>query len=229
MKKLVLEVIACSVADAIAAQKGGANRLEIVSNLDCGGLTPNLDLVREIKAAVDIPLRVMLRESAGYDVKSTSEFNALCAAARDFERLGVDGVVLGFLKNGEVDSHLTSQILGCAPRVRATFHHAFEDSENKLNALRAIQKLPGVDRILSSGGSGELNTRIDCLTQYREAVGPPLEIMVGGGVDSNNISLIKSQTGIREFHVGRAARESSKVEGGVSTELVAGLIQLLSC
>ena len=227
MKKTVLEVIACSVADAVAAEKGGADRLEIVSDLACGGFTPSRDLVREIKAAVALPLRVMLRECVGYEVKSVAEFNALCAAARDFERLGVDGVVVGFLRDMKIDLELTSRVLGCAPTVKATFHHAFEDSDDKLGALKAIQQLRKVDRVLSSGGSGDLKTRINRLTRYQTTMKPPVEIIVGGGVDSGNISSIKGLTGIREFHVGRAAREGFKVTGVVKTELVAGLIELI--
>jgi copper homeostasis protein len=114
------------------------------------------------------------------------------------------------------------------PNVKATFHHAFEDSDNKLVAINAIQQLRNVDRILSSGGSGDPETRLNLLTQYQTAVKAPVEIIAGGGIDSNNISLIKTRAGIREFHVGRAAREGFKVDGGVSAELVAGLSQLLN-
>src|SRR5690349_10554722 len=99
----VLEVIACSLADAIEAEQGGAGRLEIVSELKRGGLTPSSELVAEIKQRVDIPVRVMLRESDGFGVTGASEIERLCAAAERFASLEVDGFVLGFLRDGEVD------------------------------------------------------------------------------------------------------------------------------
>src|SRR6476619_5144274 len=121
----LLEVIACSVADAIEAEKGGAGRLEIVRDLGRGGLTPLLELIVEIKQAVTLPLRVMLRESGSYETSSANEIDRLCAAVVEFASVGVDGFVLGFLKDGQVDVERTQRVLACAPQVRATFHHAF--------------------------------------------------------------------------------------------------------
>src|SRR5688500_9823679 len=103
MKNVILEVIACTVEDAIKAEQGGANRLEIISRFETGGLTPAPDLVREIKANVSLPLRVMLRESEGYDVKNETEIRRLCLTAREFEKIGVDGIVLGFMQDDEID------------------------------------------------------------------------------------------------------------------------------
>jgi copper homeostasis protein len=228
VQKTLLEVIACSVSDALEAQKGGAARLEVVSHLELGGLTPKFDLVREIKQAVDLPLRVMLRESAGYDVKSNDEFDKLCTAARDFEALGIDGLVLGFLDDGKVNVELTARILTYAPIVKVTFHHAFEDASEKLSAISAIKSLPQVDRILSHGGPGDLNSRIRCLSEYQRAATPKFEIIAGGGIDSTNISIVRRATGISEFHVGRAARDKFEINGEVRRKLVAGLVQELS-
>src|SRR5437899_1065189 len=103
----VLEVIACSVADAVEAEKGGANRLEVISHFEVGGLTPPLGLVREIMAAVRLPVRVMVRDSPGYTAVGEAERRRLCAAASELNRLGVDGLVLGFLREGEIDVRLT--------------------------------------------------------------------------------------------------------------------------
>src|SRR5262245_13498947 len=106
MSNAILEVIACSVADAIEAQRGGAQRLEVVRDLDRAGLTPPVELVQTIKDAVDLPLRVMVRESEGYGISDEAEVERLCAAAAEFSKLGVDGLVLGFLKGGKIDPEL---------------------------------------------------------------------------------------------------------------------------
>ena len=222
----LLEVIACSVADAIEAEKGGAGRLEIVRDLKRGGLTPPFELVHEIKQRVGVPLRVMLRENDGFETRD-DEVDRLCVAAERFASLDVDGFVLGFLNDGEVDIERTERVLACAPHVRATFHHAFEAATDKLRALSAIKQLPQVDRILSSGGTGDLASRVQRLGEYERAAAPELMILAGGGIDSEAIIKIGRETRIREFHVGRAARAQFDVEGDVHASLVSGLVQKL--
>ena len=223
----VLEVIACSLKDAIEAEKGGAGRLEIVRDLKRGGLTPSYELVKEIKQHVDLPIRVMLRESDGYETSGKDEVERLCAAAERFASLDVDGFVLGFLKDGEVDVELTQRVLTCAPNVRATFHHAFENAQDKLRALREIMQIQQVDRVLSHGGTDELASRIQRLREYDEAAAPELTILAGGGVNGDALTRIGRETNIREFHVGRAARARFEVEGDVQASLVSALVQKL--
>src|SRR5262249_34840903 len=161
-------------ADAIEAQKGGAGRLEVVRDLDRGGLTPPVELVRAIRDAVDLPLRVMVRESEGYGTTGETEIEKLCAAANEFSKLDVDGLVLGFLKGKTIDLDLTARVLAAAPRSKATFHHAFEDAADQLQAVAEIKKLPQVDRILSHGGPGELKERRQRLDAYAHAAAPEI-------------------------------------------------------
>ena len=224
----LLEVIVCSVEDAIEAEKGGAHRLEVVRDLQVGGLTPSCELVRKIKSVVALPLRVMLRESVGFEVSGAEEVERLCVAANRFASLEVDGLVLGFLKDGEIDVELTQHVLACAPHVRATFHHAFEDARDKLRALSELKRLPQVDRVLSHGGTDDLKSRVQRLDQYEKAAGPELTIIAGGGINSDAIIRIGRETQIREFHVGRAARAQFNVEGDVQASYVEGLIKKLN-
>jgi len=151
----------------------------------------------------------------------------LCAAAERFASLDVDGFVLGFLKDGEVDVELTKRVLACAPHVRATFHHAFEGARDKLRALREIKRLQQVDRVLSHGGTDELASRIQRLREYAEAAAPELMILAGGGVNADALMRIGRETKIREFHVGRAARAQFQVQGDVQASLVRGLVTLV--
>jgi copper homeostasis protein len=214
----------CSVADAIEAESGGAGRLEIVRDLHHGGLTPSLELISEIKRATKLPVRVMLRENPTYRTTGPDEIDRLCRAAEAFAALDVDGFVLGYLNDGEVDIELTQRVLACAPQIRATFHHAFEDANDKLRALTDIKRLPQVDRILSSGGTDELRLRVQRLAAYEHAAAPELTILAGGGIDANAIVEIKRATRIREFHVGRAARLNFQVDGAVQASLVGDLV-----
>lgn len=223
----LLEVIVCSVRDAIEAERGGAHRLEIVRDLKRGGLTPSFKLVEEIKRTVDLPVRVMLRESGGFETSGEDEIDRLCLAAERFASLRVDGFVLGFLKDGEVDVELTKRVLSFGAPVRATFHHAFENSKDKLHALSEIKRLAQVDRVLSSGGTDELELRVQRLCEYVETGAPELTILAGGNITGEAILEIGRSTKVREFHVGRAARFQFEVEEDVQATLVSSLVQKL--
>jgi copper homeostasis protein len=225
--KLVLEVIACSVADAIEAEKGGANRLELISHFEVGGLTPPTELVREILAAVRIPVRVMLRENEGYAVSGEAELEKLCAAAREIAGLKVDGLVLGFLSDGAPDFDPMKRILACAPSLKATFHHAFDEASDPIEVINGLKQLGQVDLILTSGGGGDWSQKITLLADYQLNAAPGISILVGGGVNAQVIGLIRRETSIQEFHVGSAARippnSNGHVEAGRVRELVRSL------
>ncbi len=221
----LLEVIACTVADAVAAQKGGANRLEIVRNLEQGGLTPSFELVREISETVDLPLRVMVRESVGFETCGEDEIHTLCEAARKFAMLRVDGMALGYLKDGTVDLALCERILDCAPNLKATFHHAFEDANDQTQALMEIKRLAQIDRILSNGSSDSLAKKVERFGLYQRLARPGIKIIAGGGIDLEAIAQIVRGAKIREFHVGRAARLDNQVDGPVMEELVSELVR----
>lgn len=221
----VVEVIACSVADAIEAQRGDAHRLEVIRDFQRGGLTPPLELVRDILDAVTLPVRVMLRESENYEVTRGAEIEELCAAARRFSQLRIEGVVLGFLLNGEIDIQLTEQVLSYAPNLRATFHHAFDEAEDHFAAIRSLKEVEQVDRILTSGGAGQWPEKIERLSRYEEDARPKIKIIAGGGIDERAIRIICQATAIREFHFGRAAREPASASGFVWSERVKGLVE----
>lgn len=220
----LIEVITCSVADAVEAQQGGAGRLEIISDFARGGLTPPLGLVKEIISVVSLPVRVMLRESACYEIAGEAEEERLCSAANQFSALRIDGLVLGFLRNKRVDVGLTRQILFCAPNLKATFHHAFEETEEPSQAIRDIKAIRQVDRILTHGGAGEWRKKKERLARYQQEGRPEIEIIVGGGLDAESIKAIRAETDIHEFHVGRAARASANAEAAVQAARVKVLV-----
>jgi copper homeostasis protein len=219
----ILEIIACSLEDAGEAEAGGAGRLEIIDRPDLGGLTPAVDVVEKIAARVSIPIRVMLRESESYTVRSRREIERLTDAAKTFESIGVDGVVLGFTRENSVDPDLTAEVLDFVPNIKATFHHAFESTDDKTAAIEAIRLLPQIDRILSHGGAGKWNEKYELVDSYARLARPQLEIIAGGGVDAEAIRLLRESTSIREFHAGTAARTNGKVDRARVRELVRAL------
>lgn len=227
----MLEIIVCSVEDAVAAERGGADRLEVISHYEVGGLTPPVEMVREIAAAVKIPLRVMVRETEPFEVRDELEIKKLCTAAGEFARLGVDGLVLGFVKDGSqkkvIDHELVARVLACAPNLNATFHRAIEELDDTLPAIAELKRHRQIDRILTSGGDEAWNEKVEKFTVWQQGAQPEIEILVGGGTDAEVIALLKPSTGIREFHVGRAVREGQRVDGTVQAELVLQFAELV--
>lgn len=221
---IFLEVIAASVADAEAAERGGARRIELISRFDLGGLTPPLELVREVVSRVRLPVRVMLRESEDFDVRDESERLRLCALAGELAAMGVDGLVCGFLREGEIDEDLLARVLVSAPNLRVTFHRAFEQLRDPLAAIHQLKRYAQVDRILTSGNGvtavPDIAQRIDQLAACEQVARPEIAILAGGGLDRATVKQIRRRTGIDEFHVGRGVRRPATVDGGVDPALV---------
>src|SRR4051794_31115495 len=116
----MLEVITCSVEDAREAERGGAGRLEIVRDLHEGGLTPPIQLVREILNAVSIPIRVMIREQNDYRAGTDAELDRLCLLAAEMSLLPIDGLVMEFLRGTEIDVGALRTILSQVPQCSVT-------------------------------------------------------------------------------------------------------------
>ena len=222
----LLEVIVTSLEDALEAERGGAGRLEIVRNLELGGLTPSFEIVQKICQRLAIPVRVMLRCSESH-VPRPGEVEILAQEAEDLAGLGIDGLVLGFLWEDQVDVASTLQVLSRAPNLKATFHRAFDETGYPLAEIGRLKKLRQVDRILTSGGDGPWETRAKRLQGYQQEAAPEITILVGGGLDRVGIERLRSETQLREFHTGRAVRALGEACGVVRAERVTELVACL--
>lgn len=223
--KTVIEVIVQTIDDARASEEGGADRLEVVRAIGDGGLTPTLSIVNAIKEATSLPLRVMIRENAGFET-SDAEIEIMRAAAWNFTKLGVDGLVVGFAKSGELSLPEFAAVIEAAPGVPITFHRAFDSLTNPLAAVDTLLTAQRVDRILTSGGNGPAEERCTHLREYVARAGSRVTIMAGGGVDVEMFRLLVEQRTVREIHVGRIAREGGNAEGPVSAASVRRLRDL---
>lgn len=222
---MIIEVIVQTVDDARAATDGGADRLEVVRAIRDGGLTPAQSVVEAIKRATPLPLRVMVRENAGFDT-SDAEIEKMRAAAWNLTKLGVDGLVAGFAKSGELSLPEFEAVIEAAPGVPVTFHRAFDSLSNPRAAIDVLATNLRIDRILTSGGHGPAEERCTHLREYVASAGSRLTIIAGGGVDVEMFRSLVAQRTVREIHVGRAAREGGNDEGPVSAASVRRLRDL---
>jgi len=222
---MVIEVIVQTLEDAREAARGGADRLEIVRSIREGGLTPPLSLVRAIAAETGLPLRVMVRENSGFGT-SAAELRALRSAASAFAAEAIDGLVIGFAANGQPDIRAVKHVLEAAPNAWVTFHRAFDALADPLSAIDSIVDIRGVDRILTSGGTGVPAARTVRIREFVERAGDRLIILAGGGVDLQTFISMARCSWVREVHVGRLARATDDPDAPVCAAKVQMLREL---
>jgi copper homeostasis protein len=221
---VLIEVIACSPEDAIEAEQGGAGRIELVRELGLGGLTPPVEIVEEVVRRVTIPVRVMVREQASYAAGDVDAVDRLRHMASRFAGLRIDGVVIGFLRQGRMDEAAMDAVLASAAPPRATFHHAFDVLPDPIPALHILRRWPQVDRVLTSGGAGDWGRKAARIAGWTAAAAPDIQLLPGGGLDLQAVGIL-AKSGFAEAHVGRAARLPPAVDGAVSSRRVAELVK----
>jgi len=224
MNKPILEVCAGSLASALAAQEGGAFRVELCDNLYEGGTTPSIGTIELARLKLAIRLHVIIRPRGGDFLYSDLEYVII---KRDVERCRnsrVDGVVIGFLTaDGRVDVERTREIVELARPMAVTFHRAFDMSGDPFEALEDL-KLAGVDRILTSGQKNSAPDGADLIARLIRQSAGKISIMPGGGLNENNISEFAGIVQASEYHAtlrrtvesGMEFRRSDVFMGGLS-------------
>jgi len=224
---MLLEVIATSVDDALAAEDGGAGRLEIVYDLDRGGLTPPIQLVEAILARVHIPIRVMVREEEPFIPTAPDVIDTMAARVRDLATLPIGGIVVGVLDQAHhVDIPALRRVLAPAAAVPVTFHRAFEDVADQGGAIDTLAQESAVDTVLTSAGSGPWRERLERLREIARRAGSGFRVLAAVGVDRAVIDAIEPAWPF-DIHVGRAARDPESNDAPVSARRVRHLASQL--
>ena len=204
--RAVLEVIALDAEDAVAAQAGGADRLELVTDMAADGLTPSCATFAAIRAAVDIPLRVMLRVADGF---AAGDVGVLVRKARELRAEGADQFVLGFLdRDGHPDLVAVERIVAELEGCNWTFHRAIDRATDRDALRKALADLPGLDTYLTAGSAAGVDDGIPTLLVEAARTGEPgygPQILVGGGLRLDDLPELLA-AGIDAFHIGGAAR-----------------------
>ncbi|MFG2365544.1 copper homeostasis protein CutC [Streptomyces mirabilis] len=208
-KRAVLEVIALGVEDAVAAQAGGADRLELVTDMAADGLTPALETFVGIRTAVDISLRVMLRRADGFAAGAAKDVDALVRLAGEMRAAGADEFVLGFLdEHGGPDLSAVERIVAELDGCPWTFHRAIDRAADRDSLRKQLADLPGLDAYLTAGSPDGVDDGFPTLlaeAARRTEPGYEPRIMVGGGLRLDHVPPLRA-AGIDAFHIGGAAR-----------------------
>lgn len=200
-KKSILEICVDSVESAIAAAEGGADRLELCSNLVIGGTTPSAALFKEIRKVTNIPIRALIRPRFGDFCYTDYEFSIIREEVRMFKELGADGVVIGILKNdGSLDMQRMKVLMEDAEGISVTLHRAFDVCANPYETLEQAKEL-GVDTILTSGQKNNCLEGKELLKELVSLAGEDINILAGSGVNAEAISELAPYTKANCFHM----------------------------
>ncbi len=200
MAKILLEVVAGSVDEALAAADAGADRIELCSALPVGGLTPSLGLASEVVQSVSIPVVVMLRGREGGFVISDAEFRTMLADMAALRDVGVRGFVFAILKpNGSLDSARCRELVTAAGEAETVFHRAFDGMSERSAVLESLTEL-GFARLLTSGGAPTAIEGKGAVADLMTQSAGRIQILPGGGVRPTNVVELIRDTGVSQVH-----------------------------
>lgn len=200
-KKYLLECATDSVESALAAARGGADRLELCSNLIIGGTTPTMALFDEVRSHSDIPLFILIRPRFGDFLYSDYEANVICREIEMFQKAGAQGVVIGSLnRDGSLNEEHMKRFVEKAKDMSVTLHRAFDMSADPIATLEKAKAL-GVNTILTSGQAPSSLDGIDLYEKLLEKANGELTILAGGGIKAATIKTLLEKTSLTAFHM----------------------------
>jgi copper homeostasis protein len=201
MKNILLEICCGSLDDAIEAERGGADRVELCSALSLGGLTPSFGTIVEAKARLKISIMVMIRPRAGGFCYGEAESAAMERDAIMAIEQGADGLVFGILSSkGEIDVERSRRMKTIAKDKQTVFHRAFDVTPEPFKALDKLIDL-GITRVLTSGQQRSVPEGVDLIRELREYAQGRIEVLPGGGIKPHNLREVLERTGCNQVHL----------------------------
>jgi copper homeostasis protein len=198
--RFTLEICVESLDHAVAAERGGAHRLELCSDLSSGGITPSAGFTQTVRRHLRIPIHVLIRPRPGDFCYSDHELEIMRNDILAAKQLGMDGIVLGILhENGSIDLERTKSLVALARPLPVTFHRAFDASENLETSLEDVIQT-GASRILTSGGQPRAMDALPVLARLVQRAKGRILLMPGGGINSENVAHIVRATQAKEVH-----------------------------
>ncbi|UWD49021.1 copper homeostasis protein CutC [Clostridioides difficile] len=223
----MLEIIGMTVEDAKIIEDCGADRIELVSALTEGGLTPSFGLIESVVNSVKIPVNVMIRPHAKSFVYSKEDINIMLKDINIVKEIGANGVVFGMLdKNNNIDEENLNFLLQYCDNLAVTFHRAIDES-NTIESVNILKDYDRITNILTSGGKGSIRGNIEIIKDMM-LNSDNIKILLGGGLNFNNIVEIKEVTKANNFHFGTAVRIDKNPFKDIDRQKLKQLVDIIS-
>ncbi|MCC0674118.1 copper homeostasis protein CutC [Clostridioides sp. ES-S-0145-01] len=223
----MLEIIGMTVEDAKIIEDCGADRIELVSALTEGGLTPSFGLIESVVNSVKIPVNVMIRPHAKSFVYSKEDINIMLKDINTVKKIGANGVVFGMLdKNNNIDEENLNFLLQYCDNLDVTFHRAIDES-NTIESVNLLKNYDRITNILTSGGKGGIRENIKIIKDMM-LNSNNIKILLGGGLNFNNIVEIKGVTKANNFHFGTAVRIDKNPFEDIDRQKLKQLVDIIS-
>jgi copper homeostasis protein len=226
---ILLEVIATTVADARAAERAGANRIELVTAMGEGGLTPSIGLIEAVVDAVRIPVNVILRPHSRSFVYDADDYAVMLRDARAIVKARANAIVVGMLTpEGDVDIDGLSRIIDAADGLQVTFHRAFDEARDLHAAFDALLTFEPVTNVLTSGGKPTVLDARDVIAKLvAQSRGTRCTVLAGAGLTVDAVAPFVASTGVSAVHFGSGVRIGGKGLAPVDASAVARVRTLL--
>lgn len=206
---ILLEIAANSFQSCMAAQAGGADRIELFENLPEGGCTPSYGMLALVREKINIPVYVMIRPRGGDFIYSDDEFEIMRRDITMCKQLGFTGVVFGILDaHGAIDTERCKDLLSACGDMKVTFHRAFDRAKDLHNSIQQLINM-GFERVLTSGGETNVEKGKDVIKQLQQQYGKDIIIMPGCGVTAANAREIIDYCNVKEIHATAKGKVSS--------------------
>lgn len=198
---MLKEVCVETLNEAVSAEKLGAGRIELCSDLHLDGLTPSFELMKNACSVLKIPVMVMIRPRAGNFVYAKEEIKKMKSEIDLAKKAGAFGVVFGLLTSeNKIDEKNTRILAEYAHPLPVTFHKAIDEMENPVEGVSCLKKITGIRRILTSGGKPTALEGQETIRKMIEVAGEQITILVAGKVTNQNVEEIQRITGAKELH-----------------------------
>lgn len=225
-----LEIIATSLQDARTAERAGADRLELCSALTEGGLTPSLGLIEAVVEGVSIPVHVIVRPHSRTFHYNEEDIQVMLADIRHIRQTKAAGIVIGILDEANrIDTVNLKRFLDEAGDLNVTFHRAFDEIEDQLEAVSALAEFPQIQRILTSGGPAPAPESIGKISELVKKSKPTsVTILAGNGMTPDGLTEFLEATGVTEIHFGSAVRERQSYQYPINPGVITSIKSMMS-
>ncbi|WP_214794825.1 MULTISPECIES: copper homeostasis protein CutC [unclassified Exiguobacterium] len=206
-----IEVIVTTLSEAIQAEQLGADRLELIADMEKGGITPSFGTIRNVVEHVSVPVHVMIRPHTRSFHFNEDDIETMLADIGLCRELGVDGIVFGALtQDGAIDERILGEVIKHKGEMTLTFHRAFDASRDVFESIDVLNDFPEVDLLLTSGGANTALEGIETLERLKEQA--EMTILPGAGITTETLPTLKARLGVDMVHVGNGVRTDGQFD-----------------